>query len=605
MPESLYERTIELLNSIYGAGSATTSTQRGNPRRTREDEVVYGVRDAIHTEKEIEILATSLFGVMQIDADQIAKHSHVNHWDQSDIVAITYGDSIVKQGEHPIKTLSQFLKDNTQEVINSVHILPFYPYTSDDGFAVSDYSEVREDLGDWSDITELSTHQKIMADLVINHCSASHQWFDNFKQGISPGADFFATAKPEDDLSSVVRPRTNDLLMPVETNEGTQHVWCTFSHDQLDLNFQNSDVLVEFVKIIKIYLDAGIKIFRLDAVAFLWKNIGTNCLNLPQTHNIVRLLRLLIEHTVDDARIITETNIPNVENLSYFGNANEAHGIYNFSLPPLLVYTLISGNSHYLKLWMMSMPPAQYGTFYFNFIASHDGIGLRPTEGLMTEREIDTLIGTMENFGGKISYRALSSGVNKPYEINISLFDALRGTYEGPDKHNIQRFICAHTIMLALEGIPGIYIHSLLATQNDYQSFEKTGQNRSLNRKQWDLAELENRLNDQASHHHQVFNQLKKLLAIRIEQPAFHPNATQFTLHLGDHIFGFWRQSMERKQSIFSISNVTKYEVTLSLASINLINTESWRDLISGQEITDNMEELNLGPYQTVWLTNT
>jgi sucrose phosphorylase len=368
-------------------------------------------------------------------------------------------------------------------------------------------------------------------------------------------------------------------------------------------------VLKQFVSIIKQYLDNGVRIFRLDAIAFLWKEIGTSCINLEQTHEMVRLFRTLIEQAQHDAIIITETNIPNRENLTYFGDANEAHCVYNFSLPPLLVNSLVTGSCAYLKQWMMSMPPARNGTAYFNFIASHDGIGLRPAEGLLSDTEINTLVETMQSFGGHISWRALDNGGSKPYEINISLFDALQGTVDGTDNLGVQRFICAHAIMLALEGIPGIYIHSLLGTRNDYQRVENSGHNRAINRHQWDYQSLETALADQNSTHHQVYNQLKKLLKIRRRQSAFHPNATQFTLHLGDQLFGFWRQSLDRQQSIFCISNISAQVQTLSLSDINLIDNEQWHDLIadlpcSAQTADGNQREIHMQPYQTVWITN-
>ena len=302
--------------------------------------------------------------------------------------------------------------------------------------------------------------------------------------------------------------------------------------------------------------------------------------------------------------MITETNIPNRENLSYFGNANEAHCVYNFSLPPLLVNTLITGDCTYLKHWMMSMPPAQNGTAYFNFIASHDGIGLRPAEGLLSEREVENLVATMQQFGGNVSYRALEDGERKPYEINISLFDALQGTTSGPDAFGVQRFVCAHAIMLGLEGIPGIYIHSLLGTRNDYQRVENTGHYRAINRHQWDYTELTQLLQQEQSSHARVFASIKELLSIRRAQAAFHPNATQFTLHLGVGLFGFWRQSIDRRQSIFCISNISNQTLPLSLEAINLIETEDWLDLISGEQLFAREQVLALLPYQTLWITN-
>ena len=553
---------------------------------------------------ELTGLADELLTLMGLDASACAPQMHVNHWDQRDALVITYGDSVLREGEHPLQTLKCFLDAYAREHISGVHILPFYPWSSDDGFAVLDYSSVNESLGDWTDISAIAADYQLMADLVVNHCSGRSLWFDNFLKGRSPGKGYFFTASPDDDLSQVVRPRTSPLLREVETSEGTQYVWCTFSHDQVDLDFRNPQVLKQFVSILRHYMDHGVRIFRLDAVAFLWKIPGTNCLNLEETHEIVRLMRTLVEHVSADALLITETNIPNRENLSYFGNANEAHCVYNFSLPPLLVNTLITGDCTYLKHWMMSMPPAQNGTAYFNFIASHDGIGLRPAEGLLSEREVETLVATMQEFGGNVSYRALEGGERRPYELNISLFDALQGTTSGPDALGVERFVCAHAIMLGLEGIPGIYIHSLLGTRNDYQRVENTGHYRAINRHQWDYAELTQLLQQEQSSHARVFTSLKELLSIRRAQAAFHPNATQFTLHLGTGLFGFWRQSIDRRQSIFCISNISNQAVSLALEAINLIETEDWQDLISGERLFSREQVLSLSPYQTLWITN-
>ena len=572
-----------------------------------KDIVLQKVRDHlafIYPEQDNAELAQQLLRVMRLDEDCQTPLAHKNLWDQTDIFVITYANTILSEDQHPLKTLHHFLKTHFTMLINSVHILPFFPYSSDDGFAVSDYKQVDPSVGDWNDILRISTDFHLMADLVINHCSAEHEWFVNFQRGESPGADYFFTVDPAENLSGVVRPRTTPLLRAVSNGEETKAVWCTFGHDQIDLNFRNPQVLLEMVDIIRLYLDMGVRIFRLDAVAFLWKKIGTSCINLEETHEIVRLLRTLIEHADPNAVIITETNIPNRENLSYFGNANEAHCIYNFSLPPLLVNTLVSGNCHHLKNWLMSMPPAQNGTTYLNFIASHDGIGLRPVEGLLSDEEQQALIQTMENFGGQISWRALDDGNKKPYEINISLFDALRGTTAGEDNWQLERFICAHAIMLALEGLPAFYLHSLVGTTNDYQRMQEHGHNRAINRRQWQEEELNRKLEDPESHHNQVFYQLRHLIRLRRDQPAFHPNATQFTLHLGEQIFAFWRQSLDRRQSIFCLNNISDKQQTVLLSSINLIGTDTWKDLIGEQLFDDMLGSITLKPYQTLWISN-
>ena len=549
-------------------------------------------------------LAEALCGLMRLDECSGRPVPHHNNWDQSDVAVITYGDTVQRDGEKPLRTLRRFLHEKLAGAVSIVHILPFFPWSSDDGFAVIDYEQVNERMGDWSDIEAIAGEFRLMADLVINHCSSNHAWFAQFERDEEPGRSMFFCASPDDDLDAVVRPRTTPLLRPTPTPAGTRHVWCTFGHDQVDFDFCNPQVLVEFVRIIRHYLDHGVQVFRLDAVAFLWKKIGSSCLNLDETHEIVRLLRTLIEHADHNAMIITETNIPNRENLAYFGNANEAHCVYNFSLPPLLVNTLVAGNCHHLKNWMMSMPPAQNGTCYFNFIAPHDGIGLRPAEGLLSDGELQDLIDAMQASGGRVSWRALKSGETRPYEINISLYDAMSRTLKGPDEWQQLRFVCAHAIMLGLEGIPAFYLQSLIGTTNDYERLELTGHMRHINRRQWSYPTLMAALEDDERHHGAVLDALTRLIDLRRQQPAFHPNATQYVLHLGDEVFAYWRQSLDRGQSIFCLNNVTDREQNINLADLNLIETKGWHDLISGMPINNLRGTIALAPYQSAWLAS-
>lgn len=525
-------------------------------------------------------------------------------WSESDCLLITYGNSIRTPHQKPLRTLKQFLHRHLQDTFSAVHVLPFFPHSSDGGFAVIDYTRVDPELGDWNDIKALAGEFKFMGDLVINHVSSQSGWFRNYQYGKDPGRDYFVEASPHYDLSMVVRPRTSPLLRTIETTEGVKHVWCTFSHDQVDVDFRNPKVLLEYLRIIGLYLDEGIQWLRLDAVAFLWKEIGTACIHLPQTHEVVKLVRLLMEYKNARAILISETNVPNRENLTYFGNSNEAHLIYNFSFPPLVIHALLSGQGHYLKNWLMSMPPSPVGCAYLNFTASHDGIGLRPAEGLLSDVELETFLAALQSFGGRISSRTDNEGNSKPYEANISLFDAFKGTYKGTDRWQEARLLCSQIIMMSLEGIAAFYIHALFATPNDLDKLEATQHNRAINRTNWLLSELEELLQNPETPQYRVFHELKRLIQIRCEQPAFHPNATQFTLHIQAEVFGFWRQSMQRTQSIFCLNNLSDTPQSISLSNINLISTDSWRDLISGESIDDLHGTLTLTPYQCVWLTN-
>ena len=523
-------------------------------------------------------------------------------WTQNTIVMITYADTIEDTNSLPINSINKFLKTYCADTFEIVHILPFFPSSSDKGFSVKDYYSVYHQFGQWNDILRISKEFGVMADVVINHGSSESLWFKNFIKGKGKGSDYFLNFDEPFDTSKVVRPRTSDLLNPVQTTDGIKYIWCTFSKDQVDYNFSNPVVLFEFVQIIIFYLAKGITVFRFDAVAFIWKKIGTSCINLEKTHEIVRLFRTLLTYLSPKAILVTETNTPARENVSYFGNANEAHWIYNFSLPPILIYSILAGDSTHLEKLTMSMPPSQLGTSYLNFIASHDGIGLRPAETFLTKDEVTRFINLMEQNGGRVSYRSNNTDTPEPYEINITLFDAMKESFNKEVNLYVERFICIHTIMLSLEGVPAFYIHSLFGTQNDYALYKQTNQNRSLNRGKIKISEID--LSNQSEPQSYIFLQLKKLMLIRKKQPAFHPNAVQFTLHLGSNLYGIWRQSLDKKQSIFCISNLTDEVVNLSLLDLNLIGFDHWRDIITEIEIDDITSEIELRPYQTIWLTN-
>ena len=374
-------------------------------------------------------------------------------WNEQDAILITYGNSVQNEGEKPLQTLNRFINFHLRDWINTVHILPFFPYSSDTGFSVINYQEVNPKLGAWADIRRINTHTHLMMDLVINHASVRHPWFQQFLKGESPGKNYFINIDPSTDLSSVVRPRSTPLLTPFETVDGKKYVWTTFSSDQVDLNFANPWLLLEIIKVLFRYIREGARIIRLDAIAFIWKEPGTSCLHLPQTHEIVKLFRDIVEYTNPHVLLLTETNVPDKENHSYFGQGDEAHMIYQFSLPPLLLHALYTGNSKYLTNWAQSLPALPENCTYFNFTASHDGIGVRPLEGLIPRQELDDLIEAMKENGGEVSTKTNSNGTISPYEINITYFDAMKSTGRNQEEFQLRRFLASQTIMLAFKGI--------------------------------------------------------------------------------------------------------------------------------------------------------
>ena len=531
------------------------------------------------------------------------KRSKNELWSEKDFLLITYADSIKKNNQKNFTTLNSFLKKYCKE-FSYIHILPFFPFSSDDGFAVEDYKKIKIEHGSWKDLKKITKTFDIMVDLVINHCSSKNKLFKNFLEAKNPGKDFFINSEKKFPKSNkIVRPRSSDLSKKVLVDGKNTYVWCTFGHDQVDFDFRNPNVLLYFFEIIKFYLDQDIKALRLDAVAFLWKELGTRCINLPQTHNIIRLIRLIIDRFYNKTLVITETNIPSHENLTYFGNNNEAHCIYNFSLAPLLIHAVVSGNSFYLKKWSRGMPPAQENNSYLNFLSTHDGIGMRPVEGILPENEIQKYFNFFKKQGGLFSYRT-NAGKKSVYEVNITLLEAFKECYNGKDKFFLERFILAHTILFSMEGIPAIYIQNYLGSKNDNAKVKKTNSFRSINRRNWNFDSLVKIFKNKSNINSKILHSLNRLMVLRKKQIAFHPNATQFTLQLGDIFFGIWRQSIDRSQSIFCISNLTNVKQKISLLDINLISTNNWFDILSNKKIKNIGDELLFKPYQTFWITN-
>jgi sucrose phosphorylase len=524
-------------------------------------------------------------------------------WSNDDVVLITYGDSITSPARPPLSCLTGFVQRYLRDAFSAVHVLPFFPFSSDDGFSVIDYYQVNYQLGDWAAMADLRREKELMFDLVMNHASRQSLWFIDFINGEGEGKDFFIEADPTLDYNQVTRPRTSPLIVDVYTRQGVKHVWATFSDDQIDVNFANPDLLLAFVDILLCYIEKGARYIRLDAVAFAWKELGTSCIHLPQTHALVKVLRWVMDKLDPNLVLITETNVPHHENISYFGQGDEAHLVYQFALPPLLLHALNRGNSSYLSHWAGQLESLPAGCSYFNFVASHDGIGVRAVEQLIPPHEMDDLIRSVHDFGGFVSMKSNPDGTKSPYELNISLFDALVGTRSGSDTWQVERYLCCQLVMLAMQGIPGVYIHSLTATPNDRALVEQTGRTRSINRHRWDLDNFEALLENTHSPQARVFPRLLGLIALRRRISAFHPEAPQQVIMLGDALFGLRRTSLDGEIQLVAIYNVTRFNQTLELAGLLRPKVSKQWDLISGQWF-ERDKAVDLEPYQVLWLVD-
>jgi len=520
------------------------------------------------------------------------------HWDETDVVLITYGDTLRQDGEAPLKTLDAFANQHLRQAVTPVHLLPVYPWSSDDGFSVINYQQIDPALGGWDDIERLHRHFDLMMDFVLNHCSRASLWFYDFLLDKAPGKDFFIEVDPATDLSMVVRPRTSPLLAPVNTRGGTRYVWATFSHDQIDLDFSNPDVLLEFISILLFYIRQGARVLRLDAIAYLWKEIGTPCIHMPQTHAIVKLFREIVREAEPGVILLTETNVPHEENIRYFGDGDEAQMVYQFSLPPLLLHAVHTGSTRYLHTWAKNLAPPPPGCTYFNFTASHDGIGMRPLEGLLPPAEIRALIDDIREMGGFVSTKQNADGSESPYELNITYFDACRG-HTG--RHHQARFLLTQTVAMSLQGVVAVYIHSLLATPNDFHGVERTGMTRSINRRKWEMAELEAHLDDPNGLAGAIFNEYRRRLELRRQQPAFHPDATQQVLDLGAGLFGIRRRAVDGRQTITALYNFTDSEKSAPVAALDEDRAQ-WTDLLGGGSVQAVDGAVTLPEYGGYWL---
>lgn len=519
------------------------------------------------------------------------------HWDEKDVVLITYADQFRESEAPTLRTFSRFYQQHLQSTFNLVHLLPFFPYSSDDGFSVIDYHQVNPICGGWQDITELHTHTRLMFDFVCNHMSAKSAWFRHFLAQDPGWDDFFISMPPATDLSAVTRPRTSPLLTPFTLANGeTRFIWTTFSADQIDLNFANPEVLISMVNVLLDYLKKGADYVRLDAVGYMWKTPGTRCIHLEKTHQLVKLFRAIANVVAPGTVIITETNVPHKDNISYFGDGqDEAQMVYQFSLPPLVLHAIHSGSARALRQWAATLELSGNTTTFFNFLASHDGIGLNPVRGILSEPEIVALVRDLALEGALVSYKKNPDGTTSPYEINVTYLDALN-KQEDDDETRLRRFLLAHGILLAFPGVPAIYIQSILGARNDMEGVRAAGHNRAINREKYALREAEQALAGGDWLRQHTFNQLSALIQLRTRQPAFHPDNAMTLFDSENALLILKRSRPGSQDSLLCVFNLSSRPV-----AAHLPEAHKFQDVISGKHV-DGTQPVQLDAWQFLWL---
>ncbi|WP_428944836.1 sugar phosphorylase [Pantoea sp. FN060301] len=558
-------------------------------------EIINSLLDKIYDSTFPESCRARLFNAIRETRDALT-HPRKAHWDEKDVVLITYADQFRESEAPTLRTFSRFYQQHLQSSFSLVHLLPFFPYSSDDGFSVIDYHHVSAICGDWSDVAELHQHTRLMFDFVCNHISSHSAWFKHYL-AMDPGwDDFFISMPPATDLSGVTRPRTSPLLTPFEMADGnTRFIWTTFSADQIDLNFANPFVLLSMVDVLLDYLTKGADYIRLDAVGYMWKTPGTSCIHLEKTHQLVKLFRAIADEVAPGTVIITETNVPHKDNISYLGNGrDEAQMVYNFSLPPLVLHAIHYGSARALKQWAASLGVGGGTTTFFNFLASHDGIGLNPLRGILPETEIVSLVRDLAAEGALISWKNNPDGTASPYEINVTYMDALNKK-EDDDDTRLQRFMLAHALLLAFPGVPAVYVQSILGSRNDMEGVKVAGHNRAINREKYAISEIESALSDRKSLRHRVYHALSALIQLRIRQPAFHPDNPMEVLESDNALLVLGRPA-KKHDALLCIYNLSGREMTYSLPE-----NQRYRN-INNDERVEGDAPVRLAPWGWLWL---
>jgi glycosidase len=515
-------------------------------------------------------------------------------WDEQGVILITYADQFQKNDHNALPKLTRFYNRWLSSYFSHVHLLPFYPWSSDDGFSVMDYHRVAPKTGEWGHVAELKKSTHLMFDFVCNHMSAKSQWFENYLNQKPGFEDFFIAVDPDTDLSAVTRPRALPLLTPFTLADGSiRHLWTTFSDDQIDLNFASPQVLIAMVDVLLHYLIEGADYIRLDAVGFMWKVPGTTCLHLENTHRLIQLFRAITDVVAPGTVIITETNVPHKDNISYFGDgSNEAQMVYQFSLPPLVLHSIHSENVQALCQWAQTLELPSTETTWFNFLASHDGIGLNPLRGILPEKEILTLVENLQSEGAKVNWKNNPDGTRSPYEINVTYLDAL-SPQRIHDDERIARFVLAHALLLSFPGVPAIYIQSILGSRNDYDGVERLGYNRAINRRKFQEGEINAELEDASQLRTKIYNALTRMIAIRRQQGVFHPDSNAIFSMPNKHVLKLVRTSAvgEKITAFFNFQNrvQTLYE-----------DIPSGVELLTDSNITNSV--LTLNPWQVMWI---
>ena len=479
-----------------------------------------------------------------------------------DMALIAYADSIRGSGGAPLAALRRFVRRYLPAgTINTLHLLPFYPWDTDRGFSVQDYRAVDPRNGTWAEIEALAGEfDHLMVDLVINHASLDNPLVQGALTGDPRFRDFVIRyddgAQPDAAaLAELTRPRPDPVLTryylvasgghtratfdppPDGTSAGRDGgwVWTTFSRPpnadgsaatrQVDLNFRNPRVLLEMLEVLLCYRGHGADWVRLDAAGYMWKELGTASIHRPNTHRLLQVLRDALAGRADLVSV-AEVNEPQDTIVPYLGSAEagvESDLVYQFAHFPLAVYALHSGDARHYKRWLGTLDPFA-GRQFITVFGSHDGMGRKPVLGLLPDADLERMVQDLVAGHGALPNYARQAGRGRViYELCATPWSLInRADADEPPQLQVDRYVACAALGLTLRGVPAFYINGLLGVPNRLDP-DQLDENRSINREQFDEAALYADLDDRGGQMQRVMERLLHLIAVRAGEPAFAP----------------------------------------------------------------------------------
>ena len=418
---------------------------------------------------------------------------------------IAYPDRIGKN----ISDLANFIESHCAGKLGGLHLLPPYPSNADGGFSPLTHKAIDPAYGDWQDFDRLSSQLDVCMDLMINHISDESVEFQDFLQNghSSEYADLFVHVDQmgeisPDDMAKIHIRKEKEPFRDITFADGsTGRVWCTFTEHQIDLNYNSPKTYALIEDYISFLTGHGVNLFRLDAFGYTTKQIGTSCFLVePDVYDLLKWVD-------DTAREHGAETLPEVHDHASYQYAIALHGMhpYGFALAPLLLFTLLDGNSVYLKQWLRMCPRNQV-----TVLDTHDGICIPDVEGVLPADKIQAIIDNVSERSGDPILRRSAANVHSVgaiYQLTCTYYDAL--------KRNDDAYIAARAIQLFAPGIPQVYYVGLLAGENDHELMEETGELRDINRHYYSVEEAEEALTKP------VVKRLFKLMEFRSNYPAF------------------------------------------------------------------------------------